>query len=163
MEGAKHRLVRSEGTTRDPHRVRASLPKAVPRLGGSRHAPRTRSASCAEPPATRSGRRARETSGTVAIPLTAESAPAAAALIDGDQMLIAELREAENTEVEGGMVAAEGGRKGKRAEYRCAACGYGIVVYAQPPGCPICSETSWEHVEWRPFSQRQPALAAVAG
>jgi rubrerythrin len=99
----------------------------------------------------------------VAIPLTAESAPAAAALIDGDQMLIAELREAKNTEVEEGMVAAEGGRKGKRAEYRCAACGYGIVVYAQPPGCPICSETSWEHVEWRPFSQRQPALAAVAG
>jgi rubrerythrin len=100
----------------------------------------------------------------VAIPLTAESAPAAAALIDGDQMLIAELREAgEDTEVEEGMVAAEGGRKGKRAEYRCAACGYGIVVYAQPPGCPICSETRWEHVEWRPFSQRQPALAAVAG
>jgi hypothetical protein len=89
----------------------------------------------------------------VAIPLTAESAPAAAALIDGDQMLIAELREAENTEVEGGMVAAEGGRKGKRAEYRCAACGYGIVVYGQPPRCPMCTEPRWEHVEWRPFSQ----------
>jgi rubrerythrin len=102
----------------------------------------------------------------VAIPLTAEfaRAPAPAALGDGDQMLIAELREAEEeTEVEGGMVAAEEGRTGKRAEYRCAGCGYGIVVYEQPPGCPVCSETRWEHVEWRPFSQRQPALAAVAG
>jgi hypothetical protein len=110
----------------------------------------------------------------VAIPLTSGSAPAAAALLDGDQMLIVELpegdpelvslvREAEDSEAEAGTVAAGRARKGKRAEYRCAACGYGIVVYAQPPGCPICSETRWEHVEWRPFSQRQPALAAVAG
>jgi lipopolysaccharide biosynthesis regulator YciM len=100
---------------------------------------------------------------TVAIALTAESALAPAALIDGDRMLIAELREAENSEVEAGMVGAEGGRKGKRAEYRCAACGYGIVLYEQPPGCPMCSETRWGHVEWRPFSQLQPAVAAVAG
>jgi rubredoxin len=100
----------------------------------------------------------------VAIPLTTESAPPPAALIDGDQTLIVELRkgdpklvalvrEAEEPEVERGMVAAGGGRKGKRAEYRCAACGYGIVVYERPPGCPMCSETRWEHVEWRPFSQ----------
>jgi hypothetical protein len=70
----------------------------------------------------------------VAIPPTSESAPAPAALIDGDQMLIVELRkgdpelvalvrEAEDSEVERGMVAAGGGRKGKRAEYHCAACG----------------------------------------
>jgi hypothetical protein len=53
----------------------------------------------------------------VAIPLTSESAPAPAALIDGDQMLIVELREggpklvvlvreADDSEVERGMVAA---------------------------------------------------------
>lgn len=100
----------------------------------------------------------------MAIPLTTESAPPPAALIDGDQTLIVELRkgdpklvalvrEAEEPEVERGMVAAGGGRKGKRAEYRCAACGYGIVVYGRPPGCPMCSEARWEHVEWRPFSQ----------
>jgi hypothetical protein len=99
----------------------------------------------------------------VTIPLTSESAPAAAAQIDGDQMLIVELHEgdpkridwvrrADDREVERGMVAG-GGRKGKRAEYRCAACGYGIVVYERPPSCPICSEARWEHVEWRPFSQ----------
>jgi hypothetical protein len=39
MEGAKHRLVRSEGM-KDPPPGRASLSKAVPRLGGSRHATR---------------------------------------------------------------------------------------------------------------------------
>jgi hypothetical protein len=64
----------------------------------------------------------------VAIPLTSESAPAAA-LIDW-------VREAEEPEVERGMVAAGGGRKGKRAEYRCGACGYGIVVYARASGLP---------------------------
>jgi rubredoxin len=100
----------------------------------------------------------------VAIPLTTGSAPAPAALIDGDRMLIVELRErdpelvarvreAEDSEVERGMVAAGGGRKGKRAEYRCAACGYGIVVHRRPPGCPMCGEARWEHVEWRPSSQ----------
>ena len=100
----------------------------------------------------------------MAIPLTSESARPPAALVDGDQMSIVELRErdprlvalvreAEDTELAAGGVAAGGGRKGKRAEYQCAACGYGIVVYGQPPSCPMCSEARWEHVEWRPFSQ----------
>jgi hypothetical protein len=95
----------------------------------------------------------------VAIPLTSESAPAPAVLSDGDQLLIAELRESDPKpvafvrEAEEGMVAAGRGRKGKRAEYRCAACGYGVVVYGQPPRCPMCSEPRWEHVEWRPFPQ----------
>jgi hypothetical protein len=86
-------------------------------------------------------------------------------LIDGDQMLIVELREgdpelvapareAEKAAIEGGMVAAGGRRKGKRAEYRCAACGYGIIVYGQAPSCPMCRGARWEHAEWRPFSQR---------
>jgi hypothetical protein len=77
----------------------------------------------------------------VAIPLTSECArPPAAALIEGDQISIVEprerdpelaalVREAKDSEIAGG------GRKGKRAEYHCAACGYGIVVYGQPPSC----------------------------
>jgi hypothetical protein len=100
----------------------------------------------------------------VAIPLTSAFAPAHAALIDGDQTLIVELRErdpepldwvreADDSGVERGAVSAGGGRKGKRVEYRCAACGYGIVVYGQPPSCPMCREVRWEHVDWRPFSQ----------
>jgi len=99
----------------------------------------------------------------VAIP-TSESAPASVALIDGDQMSIVELadgrrrgvalvRKSEDSEVERGMVAARGGRKGRRTEYRCAACGYGIVVYGHAPSCPMCREARWEHLEWRPFSQ----------
>ncbi len=75
----------------------------------------------------------------MAIPLTSESAPAA--LGDGDSA------------VKGGMAAAGQGRKGKRAEYRCAGCGYGIIVHVQPPSGPMCRELRWESVEWRPFSQ----------
>ena len=100
----------------------------------------------------------------MAIPLTSESARSPAALVDGDQMSIVEAREgdpklvalgreADDSALEGGMIAAGGGRKGKRAEYRCAACGYGIVVYGQAPSCPMCREARWQQVEWRPFSQ----------
>jgi hypothetical protein len=71
---------------------------------------------------------------------------------EGDPELVALGREAEDSEVEGGMVAAGPGRKGKRAQYRCTVCGYGIVVYEQSPSCLMCRETRWEHVEWRPFS-----------
>jgi hypothetical protein len=92
----------------------------------------------------------------VAIPLT--SVPAPAALSDGDQV-----REAEDSEVEGGMVAVGGGRRGKRAEYRCTVCGYGIVVYGHAPSCPMCSEARWEHVEWRPFSQLLDGVALPSG
>jgi hypothetical protein len=95
----------------------------------------------------------------VAIPLTSESGRPPAALIDGDQMSIVELREADPRlvalvrEAEDSEIAAGGGKKGKRADYYCAACGYGIVVYGQPPSCPMCSEARWEHVEWHPFAQ----------
>ena len=113
----------------------------------------------AEPPATRSGPKGQERSDTVAIPLTSEFVAAPANLSDDDQMLIVELRESDPElvalvrEAEDSEVAAGGGRKGKRAEYYCAGCGYGIVVYGQPPSCPMCREPRWEHVEWRPFSQ----------
>jgi hypothetical protein len=109
----------------------------------------------------------------VAIP-TSESAPASVALIDGDQLSIVELadgrrrgvalvRESEDSEVERGMVAARGGRKGRRTEYRCAACGYGIVVYQRPQSCPMCRKPRWEHVEWRPSSPLLDDLALPFG
>jgi hypothetical protein len=110
----------------------------------------------------------------VPIPLTSESAPAPAALIDGDQMLIVELREGDPKLVALGARGRRlrgqarygrgwGGRRGKRAEYRCATCGYGIVVYEQPPSCLMCREARWEHVEWRPFSQLLDDLALPVG
>ena len=87
----------------------------------------------------------------MAIPPTSESVHAA--LIDGDQMLIVELREGdpelvalvretEHSAVEGGMLAAGGGRKGKRAEYRCAGCGEELrwagacIATPEPPYAP---------------------------
>jgi hypothetical protein len=80
-----------------------------------------------------------------------------------DPELVASVRQAEDSELERGMVAVGGGRKGKRAEYRCTVCGYGIVVYGQAPSCPMCSEARWEHVEWRPFSQLLEDVALPPG
>ena len=71
--------------------------------------------------------------------------------------------ETEDSDVKQGMVAAGGGRKGKRTEYRCAACGYGIVVYERPPSCPMCRKPRWEHVEWRPSSPLLDDLALPLG
>jgi len=73
-------------------------------------------------------------------------------LRESDPKLVALLPEAEDSEV-------AAGRKGKRAEYYCTACGYGIVVSGGPPGCPMCSEGRWEHVVWRPSSQQLAELA----
>jgi hypothetical protein len=90
----------------------------------------------------------------VAIPLTSESVGPPAALIDGDQMSIVELRDPKLValvrEAEDSELAAGGGRKGKRAEYHCAACGYGIVVYGRPPSCPMCSEARWSMLSGGP-------------
>jgi hypothetical protein len=97
----------------------------------------------------------------VAIAPTSESAPAPAALLDGEQMSIIELPESDPNLVALVPEARAACRKGKRAEY-CAACGYGIVVYGRPPGCPMCSEGRWEHVEW-PSSQLLDDLGLAVG
>ena len=103
----------------------------------------------------------------MAISLTSESARPPAALVDGDQMSIVELPESDPELValvrEAGDSEVAAGRKGKRTEYRCAACGYRIVVYGRPPGCPMCSEARWEHVEWRPSPQLFDDLALPFG
>jgi rubrerythrin len=31
----------------------------------------------------------------------------------------------------------------RRREYRCMTCGYGVVVRAEPPQCPMCHEHVW--------------------
>ena len=103
----------------------------------------------------------------MAIPPTSESAAAPAALIDDDQISIVGPRESDPKlvvlvhEAEDFELAAD--RKGKRAEYYCVACGYGIVVYGRPPGCPMCSEGRWEHVERQPSSQSLADLALPFG
>jgi hypothetical protein len=77
-------------------------------------------------------------------------------LRESDPKLVALLPEAEDSEV------AAGG-EGKRAEYNCAGCGYGIVVYGRPPSCPMFREGRWEHVESRPSSQLLDDLALPLG
>ena len=84
-------------------------------------------------------------------------------LAEGRPGRVALVRETEDSDVKPGMVAAGGGRKGKRTEYRCAACGYGIVVYERPPSCPMCRKPRWEHVEWRPSSPLLDDLALPFG
>jgi hypothetical protein len=39
-------------------------------------------------------------------------------------------------------------------EYRCAGCGYGVVVSGHLPACPMCRGEEWEAAHWRPFSRR---------
>jgi rubrerythrin len=40
-----------------------------------------------------------------------------------------------------------------KGEFRCADCGYGIVVTAELPRCPMCSCESWEPAAWAPFGR----------
>jgi hypothetical protein len=47
---------------------------------------------------------------------------------------------------------------GVRSDYRCAACGYGVVAIDLPPTCPMCGGSTWDHAEWRPFSLLAPEL-----
>ncbi len=41
----------------------------------------------------------------------------------------------------------------RRIGYRCAGCGYGIVVAGAVPACPMCGGRDWQDEPWRPFSQ----------
>jgi hypothetical protein len=40
-----------------------------------------------------------------------------------------------------------------KGEFRCADCGYGAVVTAALPRCPMCGCESWETASWSPFSR----------
>ena len=38
-----------------------------------------------------------------------------------------------------------------RAEFRCAACGYGIVVDDPSRTCPMCQATAWDSITRAPL------------
>jgi len=65
--------------------------------------------------------------------------------------MLDQARQSETTEPEyvefllTGMIAA--------GEYHCAACGYGVAVYAALPQCPMCSGTTWEPHASTPFTR----------
>jgi hypothetical protein len=46
---------------------------------------------------------------------------------------------------------------GGRAEHRCAACGYGIIVSDPPPACPMCQSNSWDPVMRKPLAHSDRA------
>jgi hypothetical protein len=37
--------------------------------------------------------------------------------------------------------------------FECVACGYGAVVRAELPACPICRGSLWERSLWTPFTR----------
>jgi rubrerythrin len=37
--------------------------------------------------------------------------------------------------------------------YHCSECGYGVMVHAELPPCPMCSGTTWEQHDWSPFTK----------
>jgi rubredoxin len=45
-------------------------------------------------------------------------------------------------------------------EFRCAECGYGVIVHRGLPPCPMCGGENWQHAPWDPFS-RAPAAGRL--
>jgi hypothetical protein len=60
-------------------------------------------------------------------------------------------REQLPAEVEGDYVAFLQAGDAAKGAFRCAECGYGVVVTAGLPTCPMCGSVSWERSEWSPF------------
>ncbi|MGD0167661.1 MAG: hypothetical protein ABSC51_10325 [Gaiellaceae bacterium] len=44
--------------------------------------------------------------------------------------------------------------RSKKRELVCGACGYGIVVIAEPPACPMCRASAWEPIQRGPSPSR---------
>jgi len=40
-----------------------------------------------------------------------------------------------------------------KGEFHCSECGYGVIVHAELPTCPMCASTSWEQSTWSPFAR----------
>ena len=49
-----------------------------------------------------------------------------------------------------------------KGQYRCADCGYGVMVHDELPTCPMCTGTSWERSAWTPFANARN-LAGAGG
>ena len=47
-----------------------------------------------------------------------------------------------------------------RLEFRCCACGYGVVRQSSPPRCPMCGDAEWEELGWKPFAELPSAFIA---
>ena len=38
-------------------------------------------------------------------------------------------------------------------EFRCSGCGYGVMIGATLPHCPMCGGQAWERGPWAPFAR----------
>jgi rubrerythrin len=38
-------------------------------------------------------------------------------------------------------------------EFRCSGCGYGVMIGATLPHCPMCGGQAWERGLWAPFAR----------
>jgi hypothetical protein len=38
-------------------------------------------------------------------------------------------------------------------EFRCPGCGYGVMIGATLPHCPMCGGEAWERGPWSPFAR----------
>jgi rubrerythrin len=59
-------------------------------------------------------------------------------------------------DVEGDYVGFLQAGQPAKGSFRCSDCGYGIVVTAGLPICPMCAGTAWEQSEWSPFGRSTP-------
>jgi hypothetical protein len=53
---------------------------------------------------------------------------------------------------EAGFVSLVGEGEEVQGEYRCAECGYGVVVVGALPACPMCRGSVWEPTARDPFA-----------
>jgi rubrerythrin len=48
-----------------------------------------------------------------------------------------------------------------KGEFRCADCGYGVVVTSALPQCPMCTCDSWEQADWSPFRRTAATILSA--
>jgi hypothetical protein len=45
-----------------------------------------------------------------------------------------------------------------KGEFHCAECGYGVIVHAALPICPMCGGDAWEQAAWSPLTRVRGAI-----
>ena len=40
-----------------------------------------------------------------------------------------------------------------KGEFRCTGCGYGVMIGAALPACPMCGGSAWKRGPWTPLAR----------
>ena len=59
------------------------------------------------------------------------------------------------------LLATDAAPSSARAEHRCAACGYGVVVSDPLPACPMCRTNTWDPIVRAPLAHPDRLRPAV--